>query len=104
MKSISQEEFFKKVAVNSEVVDLETVRNVFYGMVRTISRELKDKHTIKLPDWGEFYLLISKSRRSRDVNDGQIRVLPPKTTVKFKPDYKVKKYFYKWGEDDRTVL
>ena len=43
MKSINTEEFFKLVAINAGVTDLETVRDIFYGMVKTISRELKDK-------------------------------------------------------------
>lgn len=98
MKSINKDEFFKQVAINSGVTDLETVRNVFYGMVKTISRELKDRHIVKLPDWGEFYIQIRKARTITDVNNRNQIAIPAKPTVKFNPDYKVKRYFYQLGE------
>ena len=99
MKSIKPEEFFKLIAVHSGVSDLDLVRRIYYGMVKTISKELRGKHIINLPDWGEFNLKIHKSRKSRDVNSGVFIILPPIPTVKFKPDYKVKRYFYELGNE-----
>lgn len=93
MKSINPEEFFKKVAINSGVSDLSIVRDVFYGIIRTISQELRARHSIKLPDWGEFLLKVYKSRNIISVQGGRI-MLPPKPMVKFVPDYKMKRYFY----------
>ena len=98
MNSIGPEEFFKQVALNSGVSDLQIARDVFYGLIRTISRELKQKHVIKLPDWGEFTLKVHKSRKFINVNDGEQGVLPPKPTIKFIPDWKVKKYFHALGD------
>lgn len=98
MESLTTEEFFKHVAVNAKVVDLETVKSVYYGMIKTISRELRDKRKIKLPDWGEFYLLICKERRTLDVNTRQYIVIPPTPTVKFKPVEGVKQHFYLLGQ------
>jgi len=89
---------FSKVTLNSGISDLQTVKNVFYGLIRTISRELRDNQSVNLPDWGEFKLHIHKSRRSMNVYTRKIENLPPKTTVKFVPDDNVKKYFYDWGE------
>lgn len=97
MKSINQDEFFKRIAVNSGISDLRTIKDIYYGMVRTMSQELKSKQIIDLPDWGEFELKIHKSRRFVSVT-GQPGVLPPKPTVKFAPNYKVKKYFYSLGD------
>ena len=94
MKSIKSEEFFRIVATNSGISDLDVVKRVFYGMVRTMSRELKQKQSIKLPDWGEFTLKIHKARKSLDINDKTFINIPAKPTLKFTPDYKVKKYFY----------
>lgn len=101
MRNISKEEFFKKIAINSGVTDLETVRNIFYGMVKTISRELKSRHSVKLPDWGTFYLRIQDSKSVPDINKGaKIKmIIPPKTLVKFFPDWKVKEYFYNLGNE-----
>jgi len=103
MKSISSEEFYKNIAINSGISDLQIVKDIFYGLVKTMSRELKNKQVIKLPDWGEFRLTIHKSRRMVDVNEKVIRTIPAKPTVKFIPDYKLKKYFYALGQES-TML
>ena len=98
MKSIKSAEFFRLVAVNSGISDLDVVKRVFYGMIKTISRELKEKHSVKMPDWGEFSLKVHKGRQMVDINDKTLIEIPAKTTVKFSPDYKVKKYFYSLGK------
>lgn len=102
MNSIKSDEFFKNIARDAEIADLKLVRDVYYGMIRTISRELRGKHTVKLPDWGEFVLRIHKSRNFISVN-GEPGRLPAKPTLKFVPDHKVKKYFYALGNES-TVL
>lgn len=98
MKSINQEEFFKLIAINSGISDLSLVKDIYYGIVRTMSRELRDKHIIKIPDWGEFNLKMYKSRDIVNVNNGKLRTVPAKLTLKFQPDYKVRKYFHSLSE------
>lgn len=98
MKSIKSEEFFRLVAINSGISDLDVVKRVFYGMIKTISRELKNKQIIKLPDWGEFSIRIHKARKYKETNNNTIINIPAKPTVKFTPDYKVKRYFYELGK------
>ena len=98
MKSIKSEEFFKSIAVNSGVTDLDTVRRIYFGMVKTISRELKNRQEINLPDWGKFYLKVQQQKRVKNINNGMYIILPPTPLVKFTPDYKVKEYFYEWGK------
>lgn len=97
MKALKPDEFFKRIAINSGISDLRTIKDIYYGMVRTMSQELKSKHIVDLPDWGEFELKIHKSRKFVSVT-GIPGVLPPKPTVKFAPDHKVKKYFYSLGD------
>lgn len=98
IKSIKPEDFFKQIAMHAGISDLTVVRDVYYSMVRTISRELKDKEIVTLPDWGTFDLRVHRERLAVDVNDGKKRVLPEKTVVKFTPNDNVKKYFYEWGK------
>ena len=100
MKSIKQDEFFSLITINSGGVDHETVKKVYYGMIKTISRELKSKQIIKLPEWGDFKLKLHKARNSVDVNSKQIIVIPAKATIKFSPDYRVKNYFHKFGTEE----
>lgn len=96
MKSITPVEFFKEVSINSGISDLRVVRDIYYGVVRTITRELKGRHTIQLPDLGDFNLQIHKSRKFIDVF-GKPGILPPKPTMKFKANRNVKKYFHTLG-------
>lgn len=103
MKSVKPEEFFRLLAVNSGISDLDVVKRVFYGMIKTMSRELKEKQSVKLPDWGEFSLKVHKSRKMIDINEKTLITIPAKPTVKFTPDYKVKKYFYELGQESTMV-
>jgi nucleoid DNA-binding protein len=103
MQSIEQDEFFKKVALDSGLSDVEIVRNVFYGMIRTISRELRTRQIIKLPNWGTFLLRIYKSRKIFNVNDKSHISIPAKPVLKFVADTKVKRYFIELGSDGTVV-
>ena len=103
MKSIKLDEFFKLVAVNAGASDIQNVKDIYYGMIRTMSRELKKNQMVELPDWGKFVLKTYKARKIKDVNLGISRELPPTLMVKFVPDYKVKKYFSNFG-DGSTVI
>jgi len=96
MKSITPEELFSKIAMNSGISDLRTIKDIYYGMLKTITKELRGNHRVKLPDLGEFTLKIHKSRRFMNVNGG-LDILPPIPTMKFSPDYKVKAYFKSLG-------
>jgi nucleoid DNA-binding protein len=98
VKSIKPEDFFKLIAIYSGVSDIKTIKDIYYGMVRTISKELNGGRVIKLPDWGEFSLSEYKARTTIDVNSGRVIQLPAKTLVKFTTDWKVKEYFYNWGK------
>ena len=102
MKSIKADEFFKLVAANSGLHDVSIAKDVYYGMVRTMSRELRGKHSIKLPDWGEFKLKIHKARNFVSVN-GERGILPATPVLKFVADHKVKKYFHAFT-DEGTVI
>jgi len=98
MKSIESDEFFKLLAVKAGISDLDTVKRVYYGMIKVLSGELRKNHVIKMPDWGEFVLRVYKARNTLNVNTGRIEFLPAKPTVKFNPDLKMKKYFYSLSE------
>jgi nucleoid DNA-binding protein len=94
MISIRSNQFFKRVALNSGVSDLGMVKNIYYGIVRTMGQELKARHVITLPDWGKFMLKIKKSRMVKGVRDKKEYMLPAQPMVKFVPATKVKKHFH----------
>lgn len=103
-RSVSPEEFFKLVALNSGASDLKNVKDIFYGMIRTISRELRNKGIVDLPDWGRFEVKIYKERRILDVNLKELLVVPETPMVKFYPCKAVKKYFYSLGGERKIGL
>jgi nucleoid DNA-binding protein len=96
-KPIKPDEFFKKIALNAGITDLDTVKNVYYGMIRTMGRELRDKHIVKLPDWGQFVIKIYSARRHIGVTgrkkDLTYSNVPATPMVKFIPGNDVKAYF-----------
>lgn len=92
-KSIKPEEFFKQISLNSGVSDLQTVKDIFYGLIKTMSREIRNKQIVELPDWGKFRLTIRKSRRSNNVQMMKVVILPPLPEVRFYPNKNVKEYF-----------
>lgn len=98
MKSIKPEEFFKEVSMAAGISDLDVVKRVYYGMVKVMSRQLKARQVVRLPEWGEFKLKIHKSRRFKSI-DGVMGILPPKPTVKWIPYDGVRQYFHEFGEE-----
>lgn len=86
-------EFFKEISQLANFCDEKLVENVYYGMIRVISRQLRAGKRVKMPDWGEFYVHNTAPRMALDVNNGAMRSLGMKKCVKFEPDYKVKAYF-----------
>jgi nucleoid DNA-binding protein len=90
---LSKAEFFGEISQLANFCDEKLVENVYYGMVRVISRQLRAGKRVKLPDWGEFYTHDTAPRQVIDVNTGQVRSLGMKKCVKFDPDRKVKAYF-----------
>lgn len=101
-KSIKPEEFLKLVSANSGI-DLDTSKKVYYGMLRTITRELKKSRIITLPDLGEFYIKMFKERVIVDYQSKQRKTVPVTPVVKFKPDYKVKAYFHDLGVEGTMI-
>lgn len=97
MKSIKPEEFFKLISANSGI-DLESSKNVYYGMLRTITRQLKSNRIITLPDLGDISIRIYKERSIVSIKNKERKHVPATPTIKFKADYKVKKYFHSLGE------
>ena len=102
MKSLTPDEFFKEVSINSRISDLRIIRDIYYGVVRTITRELKGRHKIQLPDLGEFNLKIHKARKFVSVR-GKAGFLPAKPTIKFVANRNVKQYFYTLGESGTVI-
>jgi nucleoid DNA-binding protein len=90
---MNKKEFFSEISQSANYCDERLVENVYYGMIKIISRELRVGRMVKMPDWGKFYIHNAAPRQVIDVRSGKVRSLGMKKYVKFEPDYKVKAYF-----------
>jgi len=103
--TIKPEEFFRQVALRAGIAELKTVKNIYYGMLKVLTSGIRGSHSIVAPDWGEFRLTVYKPRRALNVGTMKVEMLPTKPTVKFTPDYKLKKYFQSLVvEEERTIV
>lgn len=103
MISIREKEFFKQLSINSRIASLETVRDVYFGLVKTFAQQMKERHVVTLPDWGRFNLNIRKGRIQRNINDGSMIMIPDLPTVKFISNKRLKKYFQSLGKDGTVI-
>ena len=88
-----KEDFFEEISKLANYCDIELVKQVYYGMVKVMSRQLRKDKVVVLPDWGKFYIHLHAARQMRDLRSGRIMNLGMRNSVKFDPDYKVKEYF-----------
>lgn len=90
---IKKNEFFKMLAEKWGFIDQQSTKDYYYSLIRLMCNELKKKGMVRLPDFGDFYLVFHKQRRSLNVNSRLFEFLPPKKAIKYDSDYKLKKYF-----------
>jgi nucleoid DNA-binding protein len=84
--------FFDNISGRCGYVDPESVKAMYYGMVKEILDELVDKGSISLPHWGTFKVTQKKERNIRDVNSGNIIKIPKKKSVVFLASKRLKYY------------
>lgn len=90
---LSEDEFFTEISARANYLPPETIRQVYYAMVKLLVAEVKTHGRVIMPDLGTLLLKYSKSRRSININTGKIEVLPEKKSLKLQPDHKLKRYF-----------
>lgn len=91
---MTKKEFFAEISKICNYMDESQVEAVYFAMLRTITRELREKKSIVLPRLGEFFLRLSKSRRSYDINNKTFFNSGPKMSMKFTPNRELRKYFH----------
>ena len=103
MKVLSLKQVLNLLSVNSGLSDLDVTKRFYYGMIRTITKELRNNRSIYLPDFGKFELRIHKGRRHINVSSGKVEFVPAKPTMKFYPCQPLKEYFYALGNESTVV-
>ena len=90
---MNHNDFFEEVSMLADHCDREMARNIYYAMIKVISRKLRSDRKALMPDWGEFYLHNHPPRKALNINNGTFVNLGMRKTLKFNPDYKVREYF-----------
>lgn len=99
-KPLNASQFFTKISERANYLNEEVVREVYYELIRVAVYELRTKKVVKFPDFGEFRVTLHKEHMARDVTTGAMALVPAYHIIKFKPDYKLKKFFHDFGGDD----
>lgn len=87
---LNEDDFFIKLQANCNFVDEETVRRFYMGMVKTITKELRDNGVVRLPHLGDFALVPQKPKT---LLAGKTRQFRSAIVLKFYPKVAWRQYF-----------
>jgi nucleoid DNA-binding protein len=93
---LDEARFFRMLSEQNNYVDKETVRDFYMGLVRLITKELRDNGVARLPHLGDFALVRAKDRMGWAGKTWAM--LEGKYVLKFYPFEKWRKYFSKLSE------
>jgi hypothetical protein len=93
---LDEDHFFQLLSEQNNYVDERTVRDFYMGLVRVLTKELKEKGVVRLPHIGDIALVRQKDKLGWA---GQYqRMILGKYMIKFYPKEAWRKYFAKLGE------
>ena len=85
-------QLFNELSIACNSLDVESVKQFYYGFMRYVIRETKKRGSLSFPDFGTFRIVNYKPRMARDVRSNCSKWVPASVGMKFKPDYKVNLY------------
>ncbi len=86
-----ENEFLSKLAIECNYSDIESVRHIYFSLLRLLTKELRSKERINLPQLGEFSL-FEKSGTLLCKTTGQRVKFGPVRMMRFKPFWRLKEY------------
>jgi len=93
---LDEDRFFRLLSEQNNYVDTQTVKDFYMGLVRLITKELRENGVSRLPHLGDFALVKVKDKVGWA---GQFRrMIYGKYVLKFYPKEAWRKYFTKLGE------
>lgn len=66
-------------------IDKKTVATVVDKFIETVKNAVKSNDNVYLRGFGTFAYRVTPGKKARNINTGEVIVLPPRGTVKFKP-------------------
>jgi hypothetical protein len=93
---LDEDRFFRLLSEENNYVDPKTVKDFYMGLVRLLSKELKERGVVRLPHLGDMALVKQKDKLGW-AGKFQAMVLG-KYMLKFYPQDSWRKYFTKLSE------
>lgn len=69
---MTEGEFFASLAKKANYLPEDTLRDVYYGLVKFIMAQFREGKQVNLPHLGRFTLAKIKGHKRRDINTGQM--------------------------------
>jgi nucleoid DNA-binding protein len=70
----TEAELFDALVMRSNSLPLDTCKQVYYGLVKTMMDEFRNGREVNLPGLGRFALVEMKGHRYHDVTTGSIKI------------------------------
>lgn len=89
--ALKEDVFYQALSVQCNYIDKKAAKEFYMGLVRTITKELRDKGVVRLPHLGDVALVKLPPHRALA---GKVRIMMDGVySIKFYPNYVWKKYF-----------
>lgn len=86
LSGMTEADFYRELAKGSGNLPIETVRDVYLGLVKLITQKVKHGGGLTLPHFGKFTRKTRKETYAYDINTGGKVHVPPTKNIKFKSD------------------
>ena len=93
IKKYQQNKLVTLLAMEANHTDKALAKDNYYALIRVIVKELVRNKKIILPDFGTFSAKMRKPSKGRNIRTGELDIVAPVRTVRFKPCDKLKFYF-----------
>lgn len=89
--SITEAELFAEISRRSNYLPEETVKQVYYGMVKAIVEQFRNGRDCELPGLGSMYVIRKPAQRVHNLNKGMVW-MPEKSVIEFRFARSLKEY------------
>ena len=98
------DKFFPDLSSQSNYLPEDTIKEVYYGLIKLIGSKLLKDGKLMCPDLGEFVLHTYPRRNAFDVRAKKVKVLEARNVVRFRPCRKMKEHFHKTDGVYKNVI
>lgn len=86
-----RQEFYNDLAIESNITDVEFVKNFYHSLVRLTKQRLKTVGLIELPGLADFQIFEHGSRKYMNISTRNYETLEPYKAIKVKGNFTLRK-------------